>query len=124
VIETLQTGFGLVTGLINLLQLINTINSSAITTSTHPTIHCSTHLVYHSTVSSSGFQRQTFHFLWVPERSLCLRKNNSQQTPTQLLLRQQVSLSTKCLYTRGEQLFWLGGHFVEVEVGRGPHLLK
>jgi hypothetical protein len=24
----------------------------------------------------------------------------------------------------GGQLFWLGGHFVEAEVGGGPHLLK
>jgi hypothetical protein len=38
-------------------------------------------------------------FLRVPELSLCLSQNNSQQTPTQLLLCQQVSLSTKCLYT-------------------------
>jgi hypothetical protein len=27
-------------------------------------------------------------------------------------------------YIRGGQLFWLGGHFVEAEVGGGPHLLK
>jgi hypothetical protein len=27
-------------------------------------------------------------------------------------------------YYRGGQLFWLGGHFVEAEVGGGPHLLK
>jgi hypothetical protein len=28
------------------------------------------------------------------------------------------------VYSRGGQLFWLGGHFVEAEVGGGPHLLK
>jgi hypothetical protein len=28
------------------------------------------------------------------------------------------------ILTRGGQLFWLGGHFVEAEVGGGPHLLK
>jgi hypothetical protein len=27
-------------------------------------------------------------------------------------------------YSRSGQLFWLGGHFVEAEVGGGPHLLK
>jgi hypothetical protein len=27
-------------------------------------------------------------------------------------------------YVRGGQLFWLGGHFVEAEVGGGPLLLK
>jgi hypothetical protein len=30
----------------------------------------------------------------------------------------------KIHYSRGGQLFWLGGHFVEAEVGGGPHLLK
>jgi hypothetical protein len=27
-------------------------------------------------------------------------------------------------YPRGGQLFWLGGHFVEAEVGGKPNLLK
>jgi hypothetical protein len=34
-----------------------------------------------------------------------------------------TSVSVK-VYIRGGQLFWLGGHFVEAEVGGGPHLLK
>jgi hypothetical protein len=51
--EQLQTGFGLITGFINLLQLVNTINSSVITPS-HSAIHCSTRLIFsvYSTVSS------------------------------------------------------------------------
>jgi hypothetical protein len=32
--------------------------------------------------------------------------------------------SRTVLYIRGGQLFWLGGHFVEAEVGGGPHILK
>jgi hypothetical protein len=36
----------------------------------------------------------------------------------------KLYLAITMLYTRGGQLFWLGGHFVEAEVGGWPHLLK